>query len=134
QPARAVAGPVIVKLGGELLEAPLLGVVAADLARAVREAGRPLAVVHGGGPQATALSRRLGVEPVIVGGRRVTDADALDVVKMIVAGRLNVDLTAALLAAGVAAVGLHGAGGLVRARRRPPRVVSGGGEAPVDFG
>ncbi|HXT96187.1 MAG TPA: acetylglutamate kinase, partial [Polyangia bacterium] len=93
-----------------------------------------LVVVHGGGPQTTELSRRLGIEPQLVGGRRVTDAAALDVVKMVVAGRLNVDLVAALRAAGVPAVGLSGSSGIVRAHRRPPRVVSGSGGAAVDFG
>ena len=53
---------------------------------------------------------------------------------MVVAGQLNVDLVAALRAAGVPAVGIHGASGVIRAHRRPPRVVSGGGDAPVDFG
>ena len=91
-------------------------------------------MVHGGGPQATALSQRLGIEPRLVGGRRITDAATLEVIKMVVAGQLNVDLVAALRGAGVPAVGLHGASGLVRAHRRPPRVVSGGGGAPVDFG
>ena len=124
---------VVVKLGGEVLAGPLLAEVAADLARAGAAVPR-LIVVHGGGPQATALSQRLGIEPRIVGGRRVTDAATLEVIKMVVAGQLNVDLVAALRAAGLSAVGLHGASGLVHATRRPPRVVSGGGPDPVDFG
>ena len=130
------ARPVVVKLGGEVLGAPAVGVEASDHARAVERAGpgARFIVVHGGGPQATALSQRLGIEPRLVGGRRITDAATLDVIKMIVAGQLNVDLVAALRAAGVAAVGLHGASGLVRAHRRPPRVVSGGGPEPIDFG
>ncbi len=85
--------------------------------------------MHGGGPQTTELSRRLGIEPQLVGGRRITDEASLDVVKMVVAGRLNVDLVAALRAAGVPAVGLSGSSGVVRAHRRPPRVVSGSGGA-----
>jgi acetylglutamate kinase len=125
--------PVVVKLGGEVLSGPLLSEVAADLARARARVARMI-VVHGGGPQATALSQRLGITPHIVGGRRVTDAATLQVIKMVVAGQLNVDLVAALLAVGLNTVGLHGAGGLVRATRRPPRVVSGGGPDPVDFG
>jgi acetylglutamate kinase len=130
--------PLLVKLGGEVLAAPVLLAVAADLARATRagegRAAPRLVVVHGGGPQATALSKRLGLEPRIIGGRRVTDPATLDVIKMIVAGQLNVDLVAALRAAEVAAVGLHGASGLIRAHRRPARAVSGGGDQPVDFG
>src|SRR5207237_5402983 len=87
---RSVAA--VVKLGGEVLAPGALGQVAADLARA-RAGGVRLVVVHGGGPQATALSKRLGIEPRVVGGRRITDEATLDVMKMVVAGQLNVDLT-----------------------------------------
>jgi acetylglutamate kinase len=134
----AVAGAaraprVVVKLGGDVLAGPALAAVAADL-REAGQAGATILTVHGGGPQVTALSQRLGLTPRLVGGRRVTDAETLDVVKMLIAGRLNVDLVAALRAAGVPAVGVAGSSGLVRARRRPPRVVAGGGAEPVDFG
>jgi acetylglutamate kinase len=125
---------LVVKIGGEILEGGAAHVVAADVA-ALSARGVRVAMVHGGGPQATALQRRLGHEPSIIAGRRVTDVDTLDVMKMVVAGRLNVDLCAALVAAGARPVGLHGASACaVRARRRPPRVVSGGGAAPIDFG
>ncbi|HXJ21626.1 MAG TPA: acetylglutamate kinase [Polyangia bacterium] len=127
----AVADAVI-KLGGDVLGGPALAAVAADVARA--RAGRRLIIVHGGGPQTTELSRRLGIEPRLVGGRRVTDEAALDVVKMVVAGRLNVDLVGALRGAGVPAIGLSGSSGIVRAHRRPPRAVSGSDGALVDFG
>jgi acetylglutamate kinase len=129
----AVSDAVVIKLGGDVLAQPILGVVAAEIARA-RADGRRLLVVHGGGAQATALSRRLGIEPRLVGGRRITDEATLDVMKMVVAGVINVDLAAALRAAGVPAVGLSGSSGVIRARRRPPRVVSGGGPDPIDFG
>jgi acetylglutamate kinase len=128
-----LAVDAIIKLGGDVLAGPALALVASQIARA-RAAGRRLVVVHGGGPQTTELSRRLGIEPKIVGGRRVTDEAALDVLKMVVAGRLNVELVGALRAAGVTAVGLSGSSGLVRAHRRPPRVVSGSDGVPVDFG
>ncbi|HEY7371288.1 MAG TPA: acetylglutamate kinase [Polyangia bacterium] len=122
----------VIKLGGDVLEGKALVDVAAEIARA--RAGRRLLVVHGGGPQATALARRLGVEANIVGGRRITDDPMLDIMKMVVAGRLNVDLVAALRADGVPAFGVSGASGVIRAHRRPPRVVSGAGDAPIDFG
>jgi acetylglutamate kinase len=124
---------VVVKLGGDVLAVPALTIVAGQIARA-RGAGHRVVVVHGGGPQATELSQRLGLAPRIVGGRRVTDAATLDVMKMVVAGKLNVELCAALRAAGVPAVGVSGTSGVILAHRRPPRVVTGGGDAPVDFG
>lgn len=124
---------VVVKLGGDVLQGAELGVVAADLA-AVWRRGSRLVVVHGGGPQATRMSERLGLTPRLVGGRRITDAATLDVMKMIVSGLLNVDLVAALRARDVPAIGLSGTSGIVHAQRRPPRVIAGGGDQPVDFG
>lgn len=125
---------IVLKIGGEVIAGPELPTLAGDVHTLVARGDR-LAVVHGGGPQATELSKRLGIETRQVGGRRITDAATLDVMKMTLAGKLNVDLCAALVAVGVGAVGLHGASALtVEAVRRPPRVVSGGGAEPVDFG
>jgi len=124
---------IVVKIGGEVIgsgEAALLG---ADL-RVLIDEGDKVAIVHGGGPQATALQKQLGIETKQVAGRRVTDAATLDVMKMVLAGKLNVDLCAALTAAGLHAVGLHGASGqVVKAVRRPPKVYAGTTE-PVDMG
>ncbi len=124
--------PIVVKVGGELAaDAEQLRAIGGDLA--AMDCGR--VVVHGGGPQATELSKKLGIERRIVGGRRITDQATLDVMKMILGGRLNVDLTAGLGAMGLRTIGLSGVSAhLVRAVKRPPRVVSGGGEEPIDFG
>jgi acetylglutamate kinase len=128
---------IAIKLGGELL-LPAASAEAQAIADDMRELsarGDRVVLVHGGGPQATELSKRLGIEPVIIAGRRVTDAATLDVMKMTIAGRVNTELCALLSRAGVRAVGLHGASGpLIRARKRPPRVVAGGPPEPVDFG
>jgi acetylglutamate kinase len=130
----AVSEYVVVKVGGEVVGSPAMAVVARGVAE-MHRAGDRVILVHGGGPQATDLQKRLGQTPRIVAGRRITDADALEVVKMAVAGGVNVDACAALLAAGVWPVGLHGASSLaVRAVKRPPRVVSGAGPEPIDFG
>jgi acetylglutamate kinase len=127
-------GPVVIKLGGEVVQGPHMAAIAADVAALSRD-GVPIVLVHGGGPQATDLQKKLGQTPKIVGGRRVTDEGTLDVMKMAVAGKVNVDLCAALLAGGVRSVGLHGASSrTVSANRRPPKVVTGGGPDPVDFG
>ncbi len=125
---------VVIKLGGEVVQGPNMAIIAADVAE-MRAAGVPVVIVHGGGPQATDLQKRLGQTPKIVGGRRITDRDTLEVMKMTVAGKVNVDLCAALVAAGVKPVGLHGASACtVLATRRPPKLVTGGGDEPVDFG
>jgi acetylglutamate kinase len=129
---RAVAMRFVVKLGGDVLEGAALGELAAALGRSgLAGAG---VVVHGGGTQVTALSGKLGIPTQMVVGRRITDAATLEVMEMVVAGRLNVELCAALQAAGVKAVGLHAGSGVIRARRRPPRVMTGAGDAPIDFG
>lgn len=127
----------VVKLGGEVLaDTEALDRVAAQLGLLSSLSIRVI-VVHGGGPQATALSRRLGQEPTIVAGRRVTDDDALEVAKMVYAGSLNVNLLAALREHEVQAVGLSGVDAeLISARRRPPvKVVDDAGVSrEVDYG
>jgi len=125
---------IVIKVGGDILRRPTLGPLCSDIAQLCQQ-GERVVMVHGGGPQASALQAELGQTPNIVAGRRITDAETLDVMKMVVAGRLNVDLCSALLAAGAKPVGLHGASSqAIAASRRPPRVVSGGGDAPIDFG
>jgi acetylglutamate kinase len=77
----------------------------------------------------------LGQTPQMIGGRRVTDQGTLDVIKMAVCGQVNVDLCAALLAAGAKPVGLHGASSnAILAMKRPPKVITGAGPDPVDLG
>jgi acetylglutamate kinase len=127
----------VVKLGGDVLnDAEVLDQVAAQIALLSSLSIR-LVVVHGGGPQATALSRRLGQEPTIVAGRRVTDDAALEVAKMVYAGALSSDLVAALREHRVQAVGLSGVDAdLITAHRRPPvsLVDDTGVTRQVDFG
>lgn len=127
----------VIKLGGEVLaDQEALDRVAAQIGLLTSLSIR-IVVVHGGGPQATALSRRLGQEPTIVAGRRVTDDGALEVAKMVYSGVLNVDLLAALRANEVQGVGLSGVDAdLISARRRPPvRIVDDAGVSrEVDFG
>jgi len=130
--------PVVLKLGGEIAKrtegAAPIDTIAPDIAELVRS-GQPIVVVHGGGPQATDLQKRLGQTPNIVAGRRITDAATLDVMKMAVAGLVNMDLCAALLAAGASPVGLHGASSnAIAAVKRPPKVMAGAGPDPIDFG
>ena len=125
---------VVVKVGGEVVASPEMDAIADDVRGLVAE-GHRVAIVHGGGPQATALQRRLGLEPRMIAGKRYTDAATLEVMKYVVAGQLNVDVCAKLLAHGVLAVGLHGASGhVIQARRRPPRVMTGAGPEPIDLG
>lgn len=128
----------VVKFGGEIAdESERLSSFCEELALCA-QVGIRVAVVHGGGKQATELGAKLGIPPSIVNGRRVTDEPTLDVVKMVFAGKLNTEILGALRRAGVRAVGLSGVDGdLVRARRRPPQTVvdaETGERKTVDFG
>lgn len=127
----------VIKLGGEVVaSSEALAEVAVQIAL-LESLSIRVVVVHGGGPQASELCRRLGIEPEVVAGRRVTSPEVLEVAKMVYGGRINVDILAALRAHGVPAVGLSGIdGGLVTTRRRPPVTVrdDDGSERVVDFG
>ncbi len=128
---------IVIKLGGELLGPNRVDELAAITAsvKELVDIGHRVVMVHGGGPQTSALQRELGQTPKLVGGRRVTDDAALDTMIMVVAGRMNVALVQALRAVGLSAVGLNGVSAhLIQCVRRPPKVVSGGGPDPVDFG
>ena len=76
--------------------------------------------MHGGGRHIERMLERLGIESRFVEGRRVTSAEAMDVVEMVLSGIVNKGLAAGLTAAGLPAVGLSGRdGGLIRARLEP---------------
>jgi acetylglutamate kinase len=126
----------VVKVGGELAADPeKLAVTVGRAVAAFLEAGVKVAVVHGGGPQASELQKKLGIEVRQVGGRRITDAATLEVMKMSLAGQVSVDVASAFRIAGVPAICTTGvSAGLVDAVKRPPAVVSGGPKEPVDFG
>lgn len=102
----------VIKIGGNELDNPAF--VQELAARVAGMDGAPV-IVHGGGRAIGALQQRLGIEPVMRDGLRVTDAASLEVVQMVLSGSTNKMLVAALFAAGVTAVGLSGVdGGLLR--------------------
>lgn len=109
--------PLVLKLGGELLESGEARARIAALASAAANT-RPLAIVHGGGRAIDAELDRRGIAPKKVDGLRVTDPATLDAVVAVLAGSANTELVASLVAAGVRAVGLTGVdAGLGQARR-----------------
>jgi acetylglutamate kinase len=127
----------VIKIGGAVLADAHAAQNVAEQCALLADLNIRVVVAHGGGAQASALSRRLGFEPVQVGGRRVTDDGALEAVKMAFAGQVNVDLVSLLRRCGSRPVGLTGLdGGLLVADKRPPRLVrdDDGAEREVDFG
>ena len=131
--ARADQSPVVLKLGGELLEQPH------DLERVAqrdRRAGADVAslvVVHGGGRRSTRRWQRAGIPKQQVDGLRVTDARTLDVVVAVLAGAINTRLVAALRKAGGRPVGLTGADASVATVKRAAPMASVAGPK-VDLG
>ncbi len=123
----------IVKIGGELaLDVRRLARSVGEAVKRFTEAGIKVAVVHGAGPQATELSKRLGLKTQQVAGQRVTDEATLEVMKMALAGRASVDLASAFRIAHVTALATSGvSAGLVEASRRGPVQVDG---ESVDYG
>lgn len=84
-------------------------------------------LVHGGGRRATAIASRLGIESTMVGGRRVTDHDMLEVVTMVYGGLVNKNIVAQLQARGTDALGLTGADiDVIRSHKRPVKDVDYG--------
>lgn len=127
----------VIKIGGEILEAQDTLENFVEQIALLESLSIRIVLVHGGGPQATALSERLDVHSEHVGGRRVTTPAMLEVAKMVYAGQINVDLLAALRGKRVSPVGLSGIDGhLVTVKRRPPVEVEDddGKTRTVDFG
>lgn len=123
---------IVIKYGGAAMEqADLKRPFALDVIL-LRYVGIKPVIVHGGGPQIGALMRRLGKEPEFVGGMRVTDAETVDLVEMVLMGKINKEIVGLINLHGGKAIGLGGKdAGLIRARRRLHRLSSG---ATVDIG
>ncbi len=82
---------VVVKLGGAAIDAELDRALAQDVLL-LRSVGVRCVLVHGGGPQVDALMRRMGKEPEFRNGLRVTDGETLEIVRMVLVGKINRDL------------------------------------------
>lgn len=121
----------VIKIGGNVVDNPSL------LKEFVKDfAAMPgmKVLIHGGGVMASKMQKDMGMVPVMVEGRRVTDEDALKVVTMVYAGWCNKNIVALLQAEGCNAIGLTGAdGNAIKANKRPPVHVESLG-TEVDYG
>jgi acetylglutamate kinase len=114
---------VVVKYGGAAMTDPDLAALFAQDVVLMRSVGMRPVVVHGGGPQIGELMQRLGMEPEFRQGLRVTDADTLDVARMVLVGKVNRDIVSAINVHGPLAVGLSGEdAGLITASARDPEL------------
>ena len=121
----------VVKIGGNVVDNPEL------LKQFVKDfAAMPgmKVLIHGGGVMASQMQKSMGMTPIMVEGRRVTDEETLKVVTMVYAGWCNKNIVALLQGAGCNAIGLCGAdGNVIKASKRPPVFVESLGE-DVDYG
>ena len=129
--ARFHGTTVVVKYGGNaMVDADLRRAFAADLVF-LRYAGIRPVVVHGGGPQISAMLQRLGLESEFKGGLRVTTAEAMDVVAMVLVGQVGQELVGLVNQHGPFAVGLSGQDARLFTAVRRTATVNG---EPVDIG
>lgn len=108
----------VIKYGGHAMgDQNLANLFARDVVL-LKQVGINPVVVHGGGPQIGAMLERLKIKSSFVDGLRVTDAETVEIVEMVLAGSINKAIVAAINAAGGKAVGLSGKDGdMIRARR-----------------
>jgi acetylglutamate kinase len=123
---------VVIKYGGAAMErADLKEPFALDVIL-LKFVGINPVIVHGGGPQIGALMKRLGKEPKFVGGMRVTDQETVEIVEMVLVGKINKEIVGLINLHGGQAVGLSGKDGkLILAHRRLHRMPNG---EEVDIG
>jgi acetylglutamate kinase len=111
---------VVIKYGGAAMEDPALREEFARDVVLLKYVGINPVVVHGGGPEITAYMERLGLPVQFVGGLRVSDADTVEVAKMVLVGKVNKDIVLRLNRHGQPAVGLCGDDGLLfRVSKQP---------------
>ncbi|MQA80795.1 MAG: acetylglutamate kinase [Streptosporangiales bacterium] len=122
---------VVVKYGGHAMADDTLRASFAEDLVFLRYAGIRPVVVHGGGPQITAHLDRLGLESTFAGGLRVTTAETMDVVRMVLTGQVNRELIGLVNAHGPFAVGMSGEDANLFVAEKRATVVDG---EPVDLG
>lgn len=130
---RFAGATIVVKFGGNAMSDPaLFETFAGDIVLMHSVGFRPV-VVHGGGPQIKTMLERVGKESKFVNGLRVTDEETLEVVRMVLVGKVNRDIVAAINTRGGRCVGVSGEdGGLIRATPRDPELGFVGDVESVD--
>ena len=109
---------VVIKYGGNAMTDPLLKVAFAHDVVLLKLVGLNPVVVHGGGPQIEDMLKRVGKKGEFIQGMRVTDAETMDLVEMVLGGQVNKDIVNLINQAGGKAVGLTGKDGrFIRARK-----------------
>jgi acetylglutamate kinase len=126
---------IVVKFGGHaMIDEELKHSFAMDITLLSYIGMRPV-VVHGGGPQIGSLLNKIGKESRFVGGMRVTDQETMDVVEMVLVGKINKEIVNLINQNGGKAVGLSGKdGNLIQAKKLHLPKKAGSSRASVDLG
>ncbi|MGB9857665.1 MAG: acetylglutamate kinase [Dictyoglomaceae bacterium] len=127
---------VVIKYGGHaMLNDELKRFVLLDIVL-MKYVGINPVIVHGGGPEITEISKRLGLKPKFVGGLRITDEDTIEIVEMVLAGKLNKEIVGIINQTGGKACGISGIDGMlfVTVKKRGKIFNSDGSVEEVDIG
>jgi acetylglutamate kinase len=129
---------VMIKYGGHaMIDSEAMNSTARDTVL-LKYVGMEPVVVHGGGPEISRSMNKLGKKPKFIGGLRITDKETMEIVKMVLVGKINTDIVSNVCLHGGKGVGISGKDNhLIKARKRAPKVVvdnSTGNERTVDLG
>jgi acetylglutamate kinase len=129
---------VMIKYGGHaMIDSDAMSSTARDTVLLKYVGMKPM-VVHGGGPEISRSMNKLGKEPKFIGGLRITDQETMDIVKMVLVGKINTDIVSQVCLHGGKGVGISGKDNhLIKARKKAPQVVvdnTTGEEKTVDLG
>jgi len=129
---------ILIKYGGHaMIDADAMSSTARDTVL-LKYVGMEPMVVHGGGPEISRSMSKLGKKPKFIGGLRITDQETMDIVKMVLVGKINTDIVSNVCLHGGKGIGISGKDNhLIKARKRSPQVVvddKTGEEKTVDLG
>lgn len=123
----------VIKAGGEVFTDAGKTNALMEQVGILHQIGIRVVLVHGGGPQSTALASALGLKTTLVDGRRITDGESLNVATMVLNGQINTRILVACRELQIPAIGISGIdAGLIRAHKRPP--VERAGHSTIDYG
>ena len=129
---------IMIKYGGHaMIDSEAMSSTARDTVLLKYVGMKPM-VVHGGGPEISRSMNKLGKEPKFIGGLRITDQETMDIVKMVLVGKINTDIVSQVCLHGGKGVGISGKDNhLIKARKRAPQVIvdnTTGEEKTIDLG
>ncbi len=123
----------VIKAGGELFNSPLLTKKLIEQIGIFHQFGIRIILIHGGGTQLTKMATSLGIKTKFVDGRRITDADSIDVATMVMNGQINTKILATARDLEIPAIGMSGVdAGLICAHRR--EITKSKGNKSIDYG